>query len=291
MTVHELAAAFHQAGVEAWLHALDLGTGAEVAHRADELVVPASIFKVPVLLELFRQHSAGEIDATAQVLVPVEGRAPGPFGISMMRDPMSMSLRDLAWQMIGISDNAATDVICSHVGLDAVNATIAGLGLTQTVIGGDCRDLFATMVEDAGVGNIDDFPNPPTAELLARVRAFDPLASLMRTSPRDMTTLLRLIWSDEAAPTDACAEVRRVLGLQVWPHRLASGFPEDDVRTSGKTGSLPTLRNEVGVVEYPDGGRYAVAVFTRSSSLAAKNPAADAVIGRAARLAVDALRT
>lgn len=85
--------------------------------------------------------------------------------------------------------------------------------------------------------------------------------------------MLQLIWDDAAAPAEACAEARRVLGLQVWPHRLASGFADlDEVRTSGKTGTLvPTIRNEVGVVEYPDGGRYAV-------------------IGQAARLAVDWLR-
>ncbi|MGV9547587.1 serine hydrolase, partial [Streptomyces ardesiacus] len=47
---------------------------------------------------------------------------------------------------------------------------------------------------------------------------------------------------------------------------------------------------EVGVVEYPDGGRYAVAVFTRTAHTAAVLPAADAVIGTAARIAVDALR-
>ena len=94
-----------------------------------------------------------------------------------------------------------------------------------------------------------------------------------------------------AAPAEACSEVRRILGLQVWPHRLASGFADlDDVRTSGKTGSLLILRNEIGVVEYPDGERYAVAVFTRSSSLRSKNAPADAVIGKAARWAVDHLR-
>jgi beta-lactamase class A len=78
--------------------------------------------------------------------------------------------------------------------------------------------------------------------------------------------------------------------LQVWPHRLASGFPFDDVRVAGKTGTLPTVRNEIGVVEYPDGGRYAVAVCTRSASTAFTLPAADAVIGTAARLAVEHLR-
>lgn len=105
-----------------------------------------------------------------------------------------------------------------------------------------------------------------------------------------MTRLLTAVWTDEAAPTEHCAAMRRVMGLQNWPHRLASGFPFDDVRVAGRTGSLPTVRNEVGVVEYPDGGRCAVAGFTRSASTAANLPGADTVIGTVARMAVDALR-
>jgi beta-lactamase class A len=99
-----------------------------------------------------------------------------------------------------------------------------------------------------------------------------------------------MIWRDEAAAPDSCAAIRRLLALQVWPHRLASGFPYDDVLVAGKTGTLPTVRNEIGVVEYPDGGRYAVAVFTRSASTALTHPRADATIGTAARLAIEYLR-
>lgn len=40
----------------------------------------------------------------------------------------------------------------------------------------------------------------------------------------------------------------------------------------------------------PDGGRYAVAVFSRTAHTAATLPAADAVIGTAAGITVDALR-
>ena len=285
----DLADLFAEAGVTAAFHALDLESGREVAHRADDLAVTASVFKLPVLIELCRQHAEGEIDAAAPVHVPVEERAPGPFGLSVMQDPMTMTLRDLAWLMMGISDNAATDVVCEHVGLDKVNATLRRLGLTRTRLDGDCRDLFRTIGEDLELDSIDDLTL--SREVLEKLRAFDPERALQVTTPRDTTRLLQLIWTDEAAPADACAETRRILGLQVWPHRLAAGFADDDeVKTSGKTGTLPTIRNEVGVVEYPDGGRYAVAVFTRSSSLAMKNPAADAVIGRAARLAVDILR-
>ena len=286
----DLDPVFEAAGVTASFHALDLGTGQEIAHRADELSITASVSKLPVLLELCRQHATGEIDASAPVAVPTQGRAHGPNGLSVMRDPTTMSLRDLAWLMIAISDNAATDVVCAHVGLDRVTTTLRRLGLTRTRVDGDSRDVLRTIAEDLGVTTFDGLEI--TRERLAKLRALDPARSLKVTTAREITRLLQLIWDDEAAPPEACAEARRILGQQVWPHRLASGFADlDEVRTSGKTGTLPTVRNEVGVVEYPDGGRYAVAVFTRSHALTQKNASADAVIGTAARLAVDALRT
>jgi beta-lactamase class A len=50
------------------------------------------------------------------------------------------------------------------------------------------------------------------------------------------------------------------------------------------------VRNECGVVTYPDGRQYAVAVFTRSRVLDDRQPQVDASIGTAARLAVEHLR-
>src|SRR5690606_21659617 len=119
---------------------------------------------------------------------------------------------------------------------------------------------------------------------LSTLRALRPAATC-RTTAADITALLGMVWRDEAAPPAACADVRRWLGLQVWPHRLRSGFPYDDVQVSGKTGTLPSVRNEVGVVEYPDGGRYAVGVFTRAVDARSRVPARDAFIGEAAAAA------
>ena len=59
---------------------------------------------------------------------------------------------------------------------------------------------------------------------------------------------------------------------------------------AGKTGTIPFVRNEAGVVTYPDGHRYAVSVFTCSNGRAARNAPVDAAIGQAGRLAVEALR-
>ena len=290
MTVQEqLADAFDAAGVDAAFHAVDLDTGAEVGHRADEPSIMASVFKLPVLVALVRAADAGLVDLSRQVTVPVEGRAPGPTGLSMMSDPVTMSLRDLARSMIVVSDNAATDVVVDALGLPAVKDTLTQLDLHRTQVLVHVNGLFDTVLEDAGLASFADFPTAPALEELLRWRAMRP-ADTNATTPRDMTRLLALVANDEAASTDGCALVRDILSQQVWPHRLASGFPEDEVVTGGKTGTLPRVRNEVGLVRYPDGKQYAVACFTWARTGTAKNPAADAVIGRAARLAVDALR-
>ncbi len=73
-----------------------------------------------------------------------------------------------------------------------------------------------------------------------------------------------------------------------WP-QLTAGFP-DGVKLAAKTGTLPGIRNEAGVVAYPDGKRYAVAVFTRSRVFRDRQPEVDAAIGSAACAAVEALR-
>ncbi|WP_243725546.1 serine hydrolase [Actinomadura rubrisoli] len=285
-----IEAAFRDAGVTGHLHAVDVDTGREVAVRAEEPVVLASVFKVPLLVAFHRQAAAGTLDPTERVTLRPQDRTSGPTGLSALLDEVAMSLRDLACLMITVSDNASADALLERVGLDAVNATAAALGLPGTVVEGGGRDLFDVLLADAGAASLGEvWARLDEPGMLGRLRALDP-ALTSRSTPRDMTRLLGLIWRDEAAPPPECAAMRRLFGLQVWPHRLSSGFPFDDVVVSGKTGTLPTIRNEVGVVEYPDGGRYAVAVFTRSPLPVAVLPEADAVIGAAARLAVESLR-
>ncbi|MFF9346417.1 serine hydrolase [Streptomyces sp. NPDC014734] len=279
-------AAFAEAGVTGRLHALDIDSGAQIDIGADQPVCTASVHKLCLLVTLHELAAAGGLDLGEQIECAPAGRTAGPTGLAAMLDPVRMSLRDVAYLMMAVSDNASADVLLGRVGLDAVNRTTARLGLARTYAVQSFGELFATLREDAGPAGARALADP---HVITRLRALDP-ARTNRSTPRDMTRLLGAVWRDETCPPEHCAAIRRLLGLQVWPHRLASGFPFDDVHVAGKTGTLPTLRNEVGVVEYPDGGRYAVAVFTRTANTAATLPAADAVIGTAARIAVDALR-
>jgi beta-lactamase class A len=97
------------------------------------------------------------------------------------------------------------------------------------------------------------------------------------------------VWTDAAAPPRACAFVRELMARQLVRARLASGFAPP-IQVSGKTGTLPGLRMEIGVVEYPDGQRYAVAVAAVGADARGDGHRVDAALGRAARAAVEELR-
>lgn len=286
-TIAEIEAAAAAAGVRVWLHARPVDGGPELGIGVDEPVVTASVFKVPVAVELARQAAAGAIDLAEQVQVrPAEG-APSPYGLATFQHPSTLSWDALATLMIGLSDNVATDLVLAKVTKQAVNTLLTELELPGTAVPADCAQLLGTINEDL---DIDYYPGGElSAQQLAGLRALDP-AQTCRSTPAESTRLLSLIWRDEAAPPVACADVRRWLGLQVWPHRLRSGFTGDDVRVSGKTGTLPTIRNEVGVVQFDGGGRYAVAVFTQAEDSRQHVPARDSFIGFAGAKAVEWVR-
>lgn len=216
----------------------------------------------------------------------------GPTGLSGMLDEVELSFRDLAFLMMSISDNTATDVIMRRLGTDRINSTIRELGLTKTEVVGDCNLLLSSLIQDleltpeqAAKIKWDEI----SPESFARCRSLDP-EQTTRTTSREITQLLKMIWLDEAAPPEACAEIRRILALQAWRDRLSSGFP-DGVLIAGKTGTLPAIRNEVGVVQYPDGKRYAAGVFTKAHDYRWRVPPIDAVIGTSARIAIEYLRS
>ncbi|WBB70710.1 serine hydrolase [Micromonospora sp. WMMD812] len=262
----------------------------EVAVRADEQVVIASIFKILLVLEFARQVAAGQLDPTERVLVTAADRL-GGWGLAGCADDAEVSLRDLAYFAMSVSDNTAADLLLRRVGADLLPMLAAELGLARTRIVGGPRQLVEMMLADVGARSEADFARifptlPP--ERVHAMRVFDPQQTTSSTA-REITRLLGLIWRDEAGPAPACAMVRAWMARQLFWTRLAAGFPPG-VRVFGKTGTLPGLHLEAGVAEYPDGGRYAIAVFARTNQLATRRIEVDLAMGEAARTAVEALR-
>ncbi|WP_406082445.1 class A beta-lactamase-related serine hydrolase [Micromonospora zamorensis] len=296
-----IEAIFAAVGVTASLHVVDVdatdptpgGTAdgvPEIGVRADDQVVIASIFKVLLVLEFARQVEAGQLDPTERVLVTADDRL-GGWGLAGCTDDAEVSLRDLAYFAMSVTDNTAADLLLRRVGPDLLPMLAAELGLSRTRVLGGPRDLVELMLADVGARTEAEFARifPTLSEERVRaMRVFDPEHTTSSTA-REITRLLTLIWRDEAGPPAACAMVRTWMARQIFWTRLAAGFPPG-VRVSGKTGTLPGLHLEAGVAEYPDGGRYAIAVFARADRLASRRIDVDLAMGEAARTAVEALR-
>jgi beta-lactamase class A len=286
----EIEAVFADAGAQGFVHAREVGVpdGPEVAVRADAPVVLASVFKIPVAVAYAREVVAGRLDETERTRVTARYRI-GGIGTAGSADDVEMSWRDLARFMLIMSDNAATDVIFHRVGQAAVDRVLTDLGLARTRLIGCCEDLFASVAADLGAsGDVDEILAAATPEQVWKLSALDPERTTSST-PREITTLLDAVWTDRAGDPAACEKVRAIMAQQIWPHRISSGFGSG-VTIAAKTGTLPAIRNEAGVLTYVDGRRFAVAVFTRAASLEDRLPAVDRSIGQAARLAVDHLR-
>ncbi len=295
-----IAGLFEEAGCAGQLCVQADDGALQIGVRADASVVAASVIKVLIAVEAERQFAARTLDPLERIRMSAEGRTPGPTGFSLYADDVEASARDLVVAMLTISDNDATDALLALVGIDACNGTARALGLSGTVIVSDLRSMIDELAHAAG---FDRWPELAVAlsrakpeeltKLQRRVYASDVLdpRRATRTTPRDMCRLLRAIWCDEAAPADACTKLRGLMGRQLTRNRLAAGFAPP-VRVSAKSGGLVGLiRNEIGVIDYPDGRWYAAAVFTQANSPAAGDEAIDAAIGQAAAKAIDLIRS
>ncbi|MGW2324317.1 serine hydrolase [Streptomyces sp. NPDC001700] len=282
---------FADAGVRGWLHVADLHRPeACVTIDPDEPVPVGSVYKVPLMVAFCRLADAGTLDPRERMTLGPADRMPGPTGISILRDDITLSLRDLVVLMMSVSDNTAADAVLRRVGTEAVDAVCRDLGLPFTRIHGGVATTFAQLMAETGTESLgaamrrladNDATVPPVV--------YSPLLKASAT-PSDMARLLRAIWTGRAASAESCAFMRDAMGKQPWTHRLASGFPYDDVTVSGKTGTFGSMRHEAGVVELADGSAYTAVVFTQAARADSRLPRADAVIGAAARTAVEELR-
>jgi beta-lactamase class A len=265
-----------------------------------ELVAPASVMKIQIGLTVAAMVATGELDGTQGRVLNPGRRVPGPVGVSLMRDEVSMSVRDLVVAMLTISDNVATDELIAVAGLARINDLTERLGLRQTRIVSDLQTQLDQLAVAAGFTDFEAMSahspeggGPPRSEIdpaIANSAALDPHRGT-RTTAAEAVELLRAIWTDQAGPPPACAEIRYAMQRQLTRQRIASGFGAEITVAAKSGGLMGVVRNEAAVVTFPDGDAYAIAIFTRQSP-GTRAPATqiDAAIGAIARGLVDRLR-
>jgi len=247
-----------------------LGTGEEVGFNGEELFPTASVFKVPVIVELYRQAEAGGLNLDSKLVLKDSLKVPGSGILKELSEGLEVTVRDLSRLMMILSDNTATDMIVERVGKENVNATMRRLGLNKTLVVADCRDLLFDLV---GENSLPDEEKTLDRYLqLAKAGANKGSWSLGTerndvSTPLEMNKLLEFIVEGQAAGRAGCDAILATMEkCQTGEYRVPKYLPAEKVKMNRKTGSLPGIRNDVGVITVlATGERYCISCFSKGA--------------------------
>ena len=128
----------------------DLTTGEHWGYNELEPMGAASVIKLTVMAELFRQLEAGLVRRDQKITVRDEDRVPICGVLTLMHTGLEVTPIDLCWLMITISDNMATNLLIDLLGLDNIQANNRRLGLEGVALN---RKLFETREAFCGKRN------------------------------------------------------------------------------------------------------------------------------------------
>lgn len=259
---------------------------------ADEVLPIASAFKLYVLGAVATAIADGSITWDQEVTIRPELRSPWvPLDVP---DGGTMTVRDLALQMISVSDNTATDHLIDLVGRDAVEAMLGAFGHHDPAV-----TLPLLTTREMSVLKTD-------TELLDRYAAADEatrrelLASEVADAPTpgdtDVWTEPRAVFEVEwfATPNDLCRALAGLQALSAQPGlepigEIMSANPgvvvDPSVVTTSwfKGGSEPGVLVGAWLAQRPD-GTWFVSAGGAASSTTPIDPAIIELVGSALSL-------
>ncbi|MBR1686775.1 MAG: serine hydrolase [Clostridia bacterium] len=202
----------------------DTVTGEEGGWQEHLPVVAASVIKIPIMMEAFRQREAGLLDFTQEIVIRAEDHLPSCGALTYMHDGLSVQVRDLVTLMIILSDNTATNKLIDILGLANIQKTIEREGLGDTVIR---RKLFMAEMSRLGIQN--------------QITAYD------------MGLLLERIHKGTLISEAASGEMRNILLNQRLNGKMPFFLHSQDIACAHKTGEDDGITHDVGLIyaEHP----------------------------------------
>ncbi len=205
----------------------------------------ASTMKVPVMMELFRQAAAKQINLDATIPVKnefasiVDGSSyqlnasddSDDFMYQQISKPMT--IRILIERMIVRSSNLATNLLIEKAGAANVMKLMRQLGANDIQVR---RGVEDTKAFRAGLNNT--------------------------TTAYDLMLLLRAIAEQKVANARGCAEMLAILQKQEFNEGIPAGLPTG-TRVAHKTGSITKIYHDAGIVYVPKRKPYVIVVLTR----------------------------
>jgi beta-lactamase class A len=207
----------------------NLKTGESFLYNADVAMPTASLIKLPVMVEAYRQADAGKIDLQKLITLKEEDKVPGSGILTTHFSPgMSLPVADAIHLMMVYSDNTATNLVLDQIGLPATNATMEKLGLPNTKIN---SPVFK--------GKLTILPE--------RSKQF----GLGSTTAKEIIELLEQLDKGQLASESATKAMKRHLAM-CDGKRLNKLLPSQ-LRVLQKTGSVTAVRTVGGIIELPSG--------------------------------------
>ena len=210
----------------------DLESSRTVYYNAGVTFPAASIVKVPIFIELYRQFQKGLLSPGDTMKVESRFKVGGSGKVKDMPDGTPVSLKQLGEWMITISDNAATDMLISRIGMKAVNTRLALLGLRNTTLQ---RTIFDFSAIDRGRDNL--------------------------TTPADMCSLFAQLYRGRIFAEPRQSEVIGILKRQTRNHLIPKYLPPS-VAVAHKTGELSGVTGDCGIIYYP-GKPYVLCILAK----------------------------
>lgn len=211
----------------------------------------ASLAKLPIAVELMRRADLGQFDLAERLDTSTEPRAGGGGVLDAFDPATQLTLAELCYLMLGVSDNTAANALLDLVGMGEVNETLSRLGFTRTRLARRFMDLEA------------------------RAARRDNL-----TCADDLVTLFALLRSG-ALP--GARRLRGMLAAQLVADDIRAWLPVG-AELSHKTGELDDVFGDAGILAGPTGSCAFCVLTAEQPSL----PAARFTAGRVVRLLWDA---
>ena len=224
-----LALASEYPAIKPSVYVWEYDGGTFVNINANEVYPAASIIKIPVLIEMFRQIDQGKFNLNDTMVLEDFYRAPGSGKLQYSQGGIAHSMDYLAKIMIENSDNSSTNMIMAKMGgMPEVNKAIRRWGLVNTRINNWLPDLDGT--------------NTTTAkELAVMLYNIDKTNIISNNSKQHIADYLSHVKNNRL---------------------LQAGLPPSAILLH-KTGDIGFMLGDAGIVKTVNGKKYIVVILAK----------------------------
>lgn len=200
----------------------NLVTGETLSRSARQPLIAASVIKLPIMVEAFRQAEAGLLDLNEPVTVSRADCLPSCGVLSSLHENVTLPWLDLVTLMIIVSDNTATNLLIQRLGINRVNDTMTALGLTGSRLN---RKLFCPELSRQGIENY--------------------------VTAQDVGLLLEKLYLGQVVSPKASRQMLDILSRQQLNGKIPFHLHVKGIQVAHKTGEDTGITHDVGVVYGP----------------------------------------